>query len=344
MKNNIILFGAGRKALDFLNKRKKNQYLVNDCIVGIIDNDSNKKMTFLEEYLIYTPDQIKNLAWDYIIVTSIYFDSIRAQLVDELGIESNLILSTEKYQDMKHIMFQYEKNIEKNTIASAKFLQKFNPKSTVVYTAITGNYDELKEPMFYNSQMEYVCFTNNKQLKSDIWNIKYIEVENDIQAKRIIRKLKILPHKIFPKYDTSIWIDGSIQITDDLETFMIKYQKFSDLLMFPHSKRECVYDEGAECILLEKDDKKILINQLYKYMQASYPEKNGLMLGGFLIRNHNNEKIIKIMEDWWKEVEGDSARDQISLPYVLYTNKYCYDLCDLDLYNNMWIKHYKHNK
>ena len=37
-----------------------------------------------------------------------------------------------------------------------------------VYTCITGNYDDL-QPVYQEEGIDYLCFTNNKDLESDDW-------------------------------------------------------------------------------------------------------------------------------------------------------------------------------
>ena len=62
------------------------------------------------------------------------------------------------------------------------------------------------------------------------------------------------------------------------------------------------------------------------------PEDFGVFLCGVLIREHNNPVCVKLMEDWWKELEEGSRRDQISFPYVLWKNGYVkedvFTICD----------------
>ena len=33
----------------------------------------------------------------------------------------------------------------------------------------------LKKPLFFSNKIDYICFTDRKNLKSKIWKIKYIE-------------------------------------------------------------------------------------------------------------------------------------------------------------------------
>ena len=41
-----------------------------------------------------------------------------------------------------------------------------------VYTCITGDYDELKDIKYVDKDYDYICFTNNKKIKSNLINLK----------------------------------------------------------------------------------------------------------------------------------------------------------------------------
>src|SRR4051794_37365019 len=77
----------------------------------------------------------------------------------------------------------------------------------VVYTAITDNYDHLYEPLYKCDKFDYVCFTDNPNLKSDFWKIKTFQHCN-YDATRKARYVKILPHLFFQDYNYSVWVDA----------------------------------------------------------------------------------------------------------------------------------------
>jgi hypothetical protein len=52
------------------------------------------------------------------------------------------------------------------------------------------------------------------------------------------------------------------------------------------------------------------------------PENYGLSENSILIRNHNKIEVMAIMKKWWKEIVSYSHRDQLSLPYVCYKNRF----------------------
>lgn len=45
----------------------------------------------------------------------------------------------------------------------------------VVYAVITVDYDALKAPLFGDEDYDYICYTDNRNMTSDIWSIRYIE-------------------------------------------------------------------------------------------------------------------------------------------------------------------------
>ena len=56
------------------------------------------------------------------------------------------------------------------------------------------------------------------------------------------------------------------------------------------------------------------------YREEGFPEHYGLNETNIMYRNHKSDKIISIMEEWWKFIENYSKRDQLSLSYVLWKN------------------------
>lgn len=342
----LMLFGAGNTTRHLFSDRRFQLCLdvQQDEIVGIIDNDIKKRGQFIQGIPIQGIEEVASAAWDYIVISSIYHSEIREQLIDVLHISDERIMNIDDFLNDRFARYQYTRNKDRNEKNNAAYLQKFNPQSAVVYTAIIGDYDQLKEPCFVDENLKYVCFTDNRKLHSDVWEIRYVDIPENMEARHWVRRFKVLPHLFFPGYKTSIWVDASLSILQDLRKYMMWYQKTSDILFFPHYVRDCVYDEGAICMVWKKDNKKDLAAQMHAYYEEGYPEHNGLVQGGCIVRNHNEKKIIRVMEDWWEEICRFSKRDQVSLPYVLDKNKLSYDLCDLYYEDNLWLKNTGHKQ
>ena len=212
-----------------------------------------------------------------------------------------------------------------------------------VYTAIIGNYDPLIEPAIISPHCDYICFTDDRDLKSNIWKIILIEEEGDPIL--IARKIKLLPHIYLPEYEISFWIDSNINILGDLSVLVEKYLPNNSLVCCPHSLRSCIYMEAEACIKNKKADPNIIRNQINKYKKENYPKGYGLISSGILLRTHTEDSVIKIMEEWWGEVSKESPRDQLSFNYVIWKYNYKYGEMEETMFNNNsffnWQEHKK---
>jgi hypothetical protein len=188
----------------------------------------------------------------------------------------------------------------------------------VIYTCITNKYDGLYEVQSYFPGYDFVCYTDNIHLKSRTWEIRYIpEYIKNLTPVKQQRYIKTHPHEFFKEYEISIWVDGNVDVLQD-PTPLIN----DNYIEIPrHPARNCIYKEAKECISQRKDSAAVINKQIAKYKKEGFPKDFGLPQSGIIIRRHNDERCIKLMEDWWKEIETGSHRDQLSFSYVLWKNK-----------------------
>lgn len=189
----------------------------------------------------------------------------------------------------------------------------------VIYTALFGDYDKLIDPKEKYSGCDFVCFTDQKKLKSKIWKIVLID-KCDLEPNMMNRKYKILPHNFLYKYDKSLYIDSNIRmLSDPTELFNIYLS--NDIIAVPnHGRRNCIYEEANKVIQVNKAPSEIVLNQIKYYKSLNYPKQNGLFEMNIIFRQHNNTHAIKIMNDWWDQINTHSQRDQLSFCYVLWNN------------------------
>jgi hypothetical protein len=194
----------------------------------------------------------------------------------------------------------------------------------VVYTAISNQYNALLNPKHIDPSVDYFCFTDqplwHKLNTNTAWKILPFP-DPSLDPVRKCRMVKMLPHRFFPEYDYSVWVDGSINIIDDVRA-LIKQYDHPPMLCFKHPIRSCIYQEGQTCIDVGKDDPSTITKQLTYYKEQGFPEESGLIESNALIRRHNDPNVVKVMEDWWKEVKTHSRRDQLSFPYVIWRNNF----------------------
>lgn len=197
----------------------------------------------------------------------------------------------------------------------------------VIYTCITGDYDDLINHNCINLNWDYICFTNNEELlnkkKVGMWTIRPL-MFNKLDNQRNSRWHKLFPHKLFPNYNYSIWIDASINVLDNF-----LFERSEDLIRNKkvisqpiHSVRDCIYEEATEVIRANLDNKDIVQRQIELIEKDNYPENRGLKENTFIFRIHHNPLCIKIMEQWWWWLTHYSRRDQLSFNYVAWKNNF----------------------
>lgn len=212
----------------------------------------------------------------------------------------------------------------------------------VVYTAITGNYDELYTPEYVNNGWDYICFTDNPDLTSKFWQIRKMEESDDLDPIKKARKYKIQPHHYLPEYDVSLWVDGNFKIIGNIDDYIGRYVLKSSMMCIDHPDRDCVYQEAKAVVELKKDIEYIVSTQINKYMGENYPPNNGMIASGILYRKHNDPVIKDLMGGWWDEVKTMSRRDQLSFNYICWKKDFIYDICDLSYWGNEYFERTAH--
>lgn len=190
----------------------------------------------------------------------------------------------------------------------------------VIYTVITGGCDKLREPVIKAPGWDWVCFTDNPELISKGWQIRLIN-ENHFDSKKISRKIKILPHFYLSEYDLSLYIDSYILLFKNPDRFLDEVFKGEGFLTKSHPRRSDIYQEAARIIESGKADKSEVLRQVSEYKSKGF-NYGMLYENGILLRRHNLSEVIKINEAWWAEIKKHTYRDQLSLPYVVWKNKF----------------------
>lgn len=331
----IIFWGAGSYAASIWKKIETESKLYTDEYLVFVDNNKKLWGQYFCKRKVIAPKDIHRFEADLIVITStLYENSIRSQLTDELDIAKEKVLAWWQYSRLCYTNSIYKERYG-NIYQNNRTLQN-NLEHTVIYTAITGDYDSLKEPLFTGDNLTYVCITNNPNIKSKIWNMEYIK-DDQMDNVHLARHIKMNPHLYFPDYEKSIWVDGKYQIMDDLRTYAAQYQKQSNILCFPHPERACICDEVAACILWTDGINKDMVIQVADYLKDGYPLNYGLYETGCMVRIHNDEYVKMLMSRWEDEIVKYSFRDQLSFPYVCWKYKYMPDICNLDINRNQWL-------
>jgi len=213
-----------------------------------------------------------------------------------------------------------EKWLEKNKSLWHYIVKR--KKKNVIYTCLTGGYDVLEDPKVVSEDFNYICYTDDDTLTSDIWEFRKIpEKLSGLSNQLKNRYIKINAHEFFPDYDLSIYIDSNVELKKDVNELLNKYCGDGDVFFYKHPSRKCIYDEMDAVLRIKKDKPENVNPQRERYKKEGYPEKNGLSQNNIIIRRHNTENCKKLMTTWWEELGRGSYRDQLCLFYVLWKNK-----------------------
>lgn len=181
-----------------------------------------------------------------------------------------------------------------------------------VYTAIIGNYDELKEPFVVTPGWNYVCFTD-QELISDVWEIRRVTVMPCGPAKTA-RHIKLNPH-LYISDEHTLWIDGTFFINTDLTCWWKHFKDPFTTIFHPFDR--CLYTDIFSCLKSRKGDPDTLRRQRDDYQREGIPDNNGLISSGILMRRDCNQ-VREFCELWWSHVEKYTERDQIAFGYANY--------------------------
>lgn len=184
----------------------------------------------------------------------------------------------------------------------------------VIYTVITGGKDTLSEDI-NTKGAKAVCFTDDPTMKSEKWEIRLIpSLYKDVR--RDSRTVKMLPHIYFPEATHSLYLDGNIICKVPMQRLVDEWLQDTDIALFKHHTRNCLYDEGFECVRLELDEKETIMEHLKRYKAENFPKGKGLYQCGVILRKHS-PKIKRLNEAWFAQYMTGCKRDQVSFPYVL---------------------------
>jgi len=188
----------------------------------------------------------------------------------------------------------------------------------VIYTAIIGNYDKLHDPIFVTPGWDYVCFSDDRKMNSDIWKIKYVDIDTNLSNRKNAYKFKHLYNQFVEEYEFSVWVDGYAEINFDFKHVYEYLKPEYDVIVLNHPKRKCLYDEAKYMTGLAGDPTGLVEKQIQQYRKDDVPEDFGLYALGMIARRKNQDNTIKHFELVFYETIKYSSLDQVSFSYVLW--------------------------
>ena len=189
----------------------------------------------------------------------------------------------------------------------------------LVYTCVFGGYDRIYPPVAPEPEIDYVLVTDDPTMQVGGWRTLAIDPGQFETAKAPNRYFKMLGHRReLSGYDVSIYVDGNIRVIGRLWELVDRFRDTgAAFASYRHPLRQSVQEEAACCLAGGKlKDAGRLQAELEEFRSEGFPDQQGLMETGVVLKNHHHPQLEAAMELWWGLFERYDSRDQIGLPYV----------------------------
>lgn len=188
----------------------------------------------------------------------------------------------------------------------------------LVYTAVFGGYDRVYPPIMMEPELDYVIVTDDALMLVPGWRIHVVEGARFPTNKAANLYFRALIHRELPGYDASLYVDGNLRLIGKTSTLFPKFLESGAALgVYPHPLRRRVVDEAEACILRGKVvDPAAIRMEIAAYAADGFPDDQGLIYTGVLLKNHRAPDLDPAMSMWSLLFQKYCTRDQLSLPYV----------------------------
>ena len=178
-----------------------------------------------------------------------------------------------------------------------------------IFTVLLGGYDTLNHAPNFKG-WDCILITDSKPMDSKGWQVKSVEPSNN-PAKES-RRYKFLSHRYLHEYDLVCYVDANMKLIKEPP---------SNPIWFKHPKRSTVDSEAKAVIQLRKAPENVIRDQMLFYFSSGFPDNAGLYQNGFFVRSNRNTIQNKLMEKTFEICQRYSMRDQIALPYAMWSTK-----------------------
>jgi len=156
-----------------------------------------------------------------------------------------------------------EESCQRNRIVADKI---------AVYTGIFGDYDNVYTPKRCPKNIDYYFISDEcpNGINPFCWiDAKKIIPDNIKSPIKRNRYIKMHPHRFFPQYKYSIYIDGNFEILEDISSFI--HINNSGISVFMHPRRECIFYEGITIVNFRRVVVDDVCKQMGRYLQEGMP-------------------------------------------------------------------------
>lgn len=195
-------------------------------------------------------------------------------------------------------------------------------RALVVYTALFGEKESIADPLEsllgHETDLEitFICFTDNPNLRSDVWRIHLCD-RGPLGGEKYSRRCKAMPHLYLADWRYSLYVDNTVRFKRLPNSSDLHHDQTPYLFrLFRHDTRERLIMEADVISMIGYEDAQTVIRQLAAYEQIESLESiTPLSTCTVMFREHHHPTIIKHGEMWWDNILAFSKRDQLSFDF-----------------------------
>jgi len=219
----------------------------------------------------------------------------------------------------KVVFYNLRRIFQRPSLVRLTSAKRYRNKKKLIYTILTGGYDQLNEIPRKLPNWDYVCFTDNRALTSRTWRVCLLENTEGFDSVRLSRHYKINHHLVDQGYEISLYVDANLRIRGDLDSFLAQALPVnSDFAILQHPFLHSLSQELEKCIEEGKDDTEILQQQYHHYTNVmGFQDRLPHINARVMIRRSNRPELQRLMETWFAQLLTWSRRDQMAFNYAL---------------------------
>lgn len=207
-----------------------------------------------------------------------------------------------------------------------------------VITANLGSFDPKVDYVEQSLPYDFYRFTDEN------FPPRYNSITPRLQA----RIVKMFGWQMVPPHDYYIWVDASFIMShkDSIRWFLEQCRNV-DMAVFKHPNRKTIQEEADylrerlkinDPYIISRYENELIDEQMAVInADKSFADQNLFASGAFVYKN--NSKVQEVMFHWWHHTSRYHSIDQLSLPYVLFTQECTVRIIPENCFKTPYLKH-----
>lgn len=194
----------------------------------------------------------------------------------------------------------------------------------VIYTVLTGTKEPLGNPLALlpagaasDLEIGFVCFTDNRALRSDVWELRYID-SVALPSEKLSRRPKALPHEYLADWEYSLYVDNIVSFKRLPQASDLQSDAEGLFKVFKHATRVNPLQEAEAIVHIGYEGAERICAQLDHYARR-FPLDTIAPLSTctVILRQHMHPALVAFGVTWWEQILHFSKRDQMSFDFAV---------------------------